>query len=462
MASLEYVLTMLDRAHSGPICTSKEWAFKLSKAVAEKLNKYGLSKTCDAANPINADDELADKFYKAGYELALEVGVFCQDTERMIELTEEEISDALINAPSELNMGKGRDQVVLRKRNPEDKLKPLSCSAMGHLVTEDVYVRLLQGIAQHREIDLFRACMLATMFGRPVLAGTPYETAVGRYEVELRKEALYKAGRPGMCTLGISSSPTAYGQLGGFGMPGGSDPEVDCALILAPGELTTSFDTLHKVVHCINCGATTNVGAISMVGGYSGPPEGAAITRIATILHQFAVYQTESYGACVVDVRYMGNCGREGQWTDSIATQAISRNTHVLSLPTENQLAGPCTEMLLYESAVAMVNLSASGSAGYVGPRTSGTKYANHISPLECKFCAEVLKASAGMTRQQVNEIVKALIPKYEGDLYHPHIGKSFPECYDLETLKPTQEWLDIYLKVKKELIELGIPLAYS
>ena len=184
------------------------------------------------------------------------------------------------------------------------------------------------------------------------------------------------------------------------------------------------------------------------------------MVRIATILHQFTVHQTDFYNGSVTDVRYLGNCGREGQWAEGISTQAISRNTHFCGIDVQNQLAGPCTSMLLYESAVAMLNLGASGAAGYLGPRTSGTKYANHITPLECKFCAEVLKASAGLTRKKANEIVKVLIPKYEADLYNPHIGKSFKDCYDLKTLEPTDEWRNIYLNVKKELKDLGVPLV--
>ena len=97
----------------------------------------------------------------------------------------------------------------------------------------------------------------------------------------------------------------------------------------------------------------------------------------------------------------------------------------------------------------------------HIGPRTSAVKHIDHISPLECKFCGEVLKRSAGMTREQANEIAKVLTPKFEGMLWDPPIGKRFQDCYDLKTLKPTQEWLDIYLKVKRGLIELGIPLEY-
>jgi methylamine--corrinoid protein Co-methyltransferase len=115
--------------------------------------------------------------------------------------------------------------------------------------------------------------------------------------------------------------------------------------------------------------------------------------------------------------------------------------------------------MLMYESAVCMINLATSGAAGYLGPRTAGTKYANHITPLDCKWCGEVLKAAAGMTRKKGNEIVNQLIPRYEDKLKTPDIGKPFQDVYDLDTLTPTQELQDLYLGVKEELIEMGLPL---
>ncbi|HUV56023.1 MAG TPA: monomethylamine:corrinoid methyltransferase [Dehalococcoidales bacterium] len=462
MASIERALQILDKAQTGPICTTKGWGLKLSKTITEKLKKYGLEKTFDTENPINTDDGLADRFYKVGYELALEMGMFCQDTERIIKVTEEELADAIRNAPSELVLGKGKDTVVLKSRKPEDKLQPLSFSPMGHLISEDVWVRLVQGIAQQPEIDGLRSPVSPTVFGRPVLADTPYETIAGRYEAQLTKEALWRAGRTGLCTLSVASSPTAYGHLGGYGIPGGFDPESTLVIILCPAEMTTAYTALHKVVHVISCGGKTYVGDASMIGGYSGPPEGAALTQIAANLLQFAVHQADCHGGEELDVRYSGGCGREGQWAESIACQAIRLNTHLLNINVMNQLAGPSTEMLLYESAVAMLNVSTSGGAGYLGPRTSGTKYANHITPLECKFCAEVLKCSAGMTRKQANEIAKLLIPKYENMLWDPPIGKSFRDCYDMNTLRPTQEWLGIYLKIKRELIDLGVPLNYS
>ncbi len=239
------------------------------------------------------------------------------------------------------------------------------------------------------------------------------------------------------------------------------DPSTDSAVILAPGELMTDYTSLHKVAHTINCGGKIEGGYASMIGGYPGPPEGAALAQIAGGLLQLVVHQITLNGVDVDDIRYGGNCGREGQWAFSIIYQAFSRNTHILKTGPVDQVAGPCTEMLLYESAVGVLNASVSGGAYTLFPRSGGGKYTDWLTPLECKFCAEVAKRCAGMTRKQVNEIVKVLIPKYEDMLMDPPKGKGFRECYDIKTLKPTQEWLDIYLKVKRELIELGVPLEY-
>jgi hypothetical protein len=43
--------------------------------------------------------------------------------------------------------------------------------------------------------------------------------------------------------------------------------------------------------------------------------------------------------------------------------------------------------------------------------------------------------------------------------LKNPPKGRSFRELFDLNTLTPVKEYLDLYLRIKKELIELGVPL---
>jgi methylamine--corrinoid protein Co-methyltransferase len=457
--SIQNLLEILDRAHSGPVCSLKDWDTQVipTKAAAV-IKKYGLAETCTPDNPINTDDALADRFFQAGFELAVEAGMLCVDTERVIKVSQEELQSTIEKAPAELAVGEGLDRLVMRARQPEDKQAPLLISPLGIEVSEELWVPLMQGIAQHREVDILQGGSLKSVFGRPIRSGTPYETLAGRLNAQLNREALWRADRPGMCTTAVITSPTVFGQLGGYGIPGGFRP-TDLALVLAPAELKTTYTALHKVAHAINCGGLIMSGACSMVGGYAGPPEGAAISAIAWALLQYAVHQNHCGGGAIMDIRYMGNCGRHAQWAISVQLQALSRNTHLLINSLPNQVAGPCTEMLLYESAVAMMNLAVSGTSLSIGPRSAGGKYTDYLSPLECKFCGQVLKRCAEMKRSEANEIANVLIPKYEDRLRNPPKGKSFTECYDLHTLRPTQEWLDIYLRVKEELIELGMPL---
>ena len=460
--SIEHFLDILDRAHNGPVCTHKDWDFKiLPSAITEKLKKYGLTKTCDPANPINTADDLADSFFKAGYELALELGLLCTNTERIIKITEEELRDALRRAKSETILGKGRDAVQWKSRKPEDPYPAVFGAPMGNLVSEDIWVPLHRAIVEQADLDFFGGGVIPTMFGHRVLSGTPYETLVGRYQAQLTREVLWEAGQPGLSTRAVASSPTAYGQLGGFGTIGGFDPTLDFANIMAPSELITNYEMLHKVANAINCGARIRAMSASMIGGFLGPPEAAALGQIAANLLILVIHKADFVGGEVVDTRYSGDCGWHGMWAESIHGQALSRNTHLLTLHVINQVSGPCTEMILHECTVGALNISVSGVTMHQGPRTGGGKYADHLSPIECKLLGEVLRRSAGMTRKQANDIAKVLIPKYENMLRNPPKGKGFRECYDLKTMKPTQEWLDIYLKVKRELVELGVPLNY-
>jgi hypothetical protein len=40
-----------------------------------------------------------------------------------------------------------------------------------------------------------------------------------------------------------------------------------------------------------------------------------------------------------------------------------------------------------------------------------------------------------------------------------PPKGKGFTECYDIASLRPTTEWLNMYKTVKEEAAKVGIPL---
>jgi methylamine---corrinoid protein Co-methyltransferase len=457
--TIKKFVEILARAHSGPICSVEEWdTVRIPNAVKAKLKKYDLYKKFDPENPVNTDDELADRFFKAGFELAHELGVYCVNTERIINVSEEELLDVVNHAPKQLKLGFGKDEILMRCRKPEDGIEPIVIAPLGIVVAEEDWVPLHVGIASVKEIDIMQGGSLETLFGQPLRGGTPFETLAGRYQAQLHKEALWQAGRPGMPASAVISSTTAYGQLGGFGTPGGFSVEKDAGIVLAPSEMKTSYDALHKVAYHIGMNAVQYGAASPMIGGFAGPPEGAVLTGIAWSVIQYAIHFI-SYGtASGMDMRVNANTNRAGIWTLSMFNQALSRNTDLLVQGLSNQLGGPMTEMLLWESAAILTALSSSGVSACLMPRSAGGKYANHLSPLECKFCAEVLKAGTGLTRTQANDIVKACLPQYEDKMRKPDIGVPFRECYDITTLAPVTEWKDMYDKVKSETRNLGIP----
>lgn len=124
----------------------------------------------------------------------------------------------------------------------------------------------------------------------------------------------------------------------------------------------------------------------------------------------------------------------------------INRNNHIIY-------------NFIYEATVGLMINSASGASNTTGPRSAGGKYIDYITPVEAWWCGQVFKSCGAMKLEKVNELAKALIPKYENQLNNPPKGKSITECFNLQTLEPTLEYSKLYSDIEQELIDLGMPL---
>lgn len=462
---VEKILRSLDRAYTGPICTVKEWDCKVvPRLIKDKLKKYRLENTCDMENPINYDDDLADQFFRAGYELALEIGMLNVETERIIKITEDELLDTLRHKPTEITLGSGKDAVVLKARKPEDPHKPLLAASLGIVVSEELYVPIVEGLVKYSKlVDVLHGPTLATVYGRTIRSGTPYETLMGRYEAELRRHAVWRAGRPGMPCTGIAGAVTEYGHLGGAAALGGGGP-ANITMALCPVELKTSLSVFHRIMMAINYDMRIRAGGFSYIGGYAGPAEGAALANVATDLLIATILDSDYTSSYCYDVQLMGNCGRKGLWANSVSIQAVSRNTGLLRNKIVNETGGPNTDMFFYEAAMGLMNHCVSGASKTTQPRSAGGKYTDYLTPMEAWWCGEVFKSCAGMTRKAANEVAKKVLPKYEERLKNPPKGQSVLDCFDLKELRPSAEYQKLYLDVRQELIDLGMPLdnAYN
>jgi methylamine--corrinoid protein Co-methyltransferase len=97
-----------------------------------------------------------------------------------------------------------------------------------------------------------------------------------------------------------------------------------------------------------------------------------------------------------------------------------------------------------------------------VGASVRGTAL-DYTSPLDPLFASEIAHATAGMRREEANNIVKALLEKYESQLREPPMGKKYQECFDVATGKPKPEFVALYRETRQEMAdEFGLQFKHA
>ncbi|HNH80498.1 MAG TPA: monomethylamine:corrinoid methyltransferase, partial [Anaerolineales bacterium] len=101
-------LEILDRAHTGTYITEESWDLeKIAMTTKRLVKKYKLD--WNKEELVTDDAALSEAIWKAGYELAVEVGAYSRSTERIIQLSQDEIDNGIRNMPQEVVMGEGKD-----------------------------------------------------------------------------------------------------------------------------------------------------------------------------------------------------------------------------------------------------------------------------------------------------------------------------------------------------------------
>ena len=144
MKSHTRLLTVLDRMDNGPVMDEKDFDKLIAKTVRKLIKKYDLQYDRDDA--ILTSDEMADRFFAAGLELACTAGVYCTDTHVQMLFTEEEIRQALRWAPDQVTIGSGLDQCTIVSRRPEDPVVPKIVGGGFGALLDDVAERYHFGV----------------------------------------------------------------------------------------------------------------------------------------------------------------------------------------------------------------------------------------------------------------------------------------------------------------------------
>jgi methylamine--corrinoid protein Co-methyltransferase len=449
------IFEVIRRSEDGPYIKEGDFDMKLFRTATSLVKEYGIK--FDKSIIVTGNDKMADDVFQASMRLALEMGMYCVSTSRLIQFSEEELRMAFRVAPQEMILGLGRDARTLRARKFGDGYPMIVTGGCpGTPLPEELFLPVMLSYAKEPLIDILIPGSLTSIEGMEVRTGGPLEVRACRQELIWVREALERAGRSGMHIYAAGESSAT--QLGTLAIANERYMRPsDSHMIPVLSELKTDNDRLTRVVtgHEYPAFMTSLIDPI--IGGFGGGAEGAALVLGAAILLSQAAYNVHMHCLHPIHNRYISVSTKEGMWVDSIVGRAFARNAPLALLADAWTTAGAGTEEVLYETAALAIAQECSalhtdslGATNGVYPNCSG---------LECRFYAEVVHAvfRQKLSPDAANDLVLKLYTKYEHGFENPNLGKPFPEVYDTKTITPNTEWMEIYKRVKADVASLGV-----
>jgi len=449
-------LEVIRRAESGEVMKEADFDKKLGKKVLSLMKQYEIR--YDPKCVIPTDDGLADRVYQAAVDLFLDLGVYCTDTQRLIHFTREELQWALENAPQEVRYGREKETVAVYPRKVEDRRNPVCFfSAVGTPVTEEMFLPVARSYAQEPLADTFSGPLITSYKGILVTSGSPIEVEAAIWNTQMLREAARQAGRPHIGIHNFQSTgektdatiASAQEKFGAF--PG------DGLLVAAIAEMKVDFERLKKVAFLRQSPYVLGALYGPLMGGYAGGPEG---TTIALVAHHFLgllVFSAERHNSFPIHIHHVCNTTRDMLWLISMVGQALARNTNLIIASNAFMASGPCTDMVIDELCAQSITSTVSG--WHLNPSAvAKNRHPMRCSGMEPRIHAEVghRVAQMGLNRKEANRIVLKLVEGYEKRIPEAPIGKMFQECYQMDNIRPTDEYESLFARKKKEWKGLG------
>lgn len=452
-------LDIINLSNQGPQITKEQWDFDFVTMTTRQLvKKYQLGWQKDQI--ICNDENLADRVFQAGLELASQLGAYCLSTKRRLIFDKKDLEWGLANMPQTIVLGEGNDARTLYARGILDTRAPIVWAGNpGAPTPEELFLPYVMSCMQEPIVDLITCGSLTHINGHEVRAGEPTEVIATRRELQYLREALKRVGRPGMGMLAAQSSVTELGDLA-VSQPSYLRP-CDAHLVPMLNELMIDSGSMTRVVNSLDYGMKNASLACVMVGGLAGDAPGSAIVQVASFILANLICSADYHLLHPIHIRHVATTTRSVLWVQSIVAQAFARNAPCIIVADIYPKSGAMTYELLYEVAanaivvaVSGAHLEGVGAADGAAPNGSG---------LEARLMGEIGHAvtKQGIDLQQANTLVLKLLEKYEHVFSLPggNPGIRFDQAYHLDDLTPVPEWLKMYEDVKNDLRRMGLTL---
>ena len=447
-------LDFIERATSGPLFSENDFNLKVlipnvRKVVKEFDIRY------DPANPLTTDDALADRLYEAAIEFAVRTGLYCDATNRVIQVEREEILYAVENFPAESKFGEGRERRLFQARAPADPRPPWCHVGTGIVASsEEIAMAQVEGYGSVPQANSISIPAFGRVRGMSVVGGSPLEIYATLNSVQAGRKALWRCGRPGLPILNlISSATTSMATIAGTHPAFGLRPS-DGWLIDFLAEMKVNFETLNRLAFVLVTGGNVGSTALPILGGYAGGAPGTALVMTAYYLLGMLVFRGSYHLTGPVHFRHGCSTTRDCLWVFSAVGRATSRHTRYPAIGLGYAAAGPCTRMYFYEAAAVNACCVVSGYGGVQTVHPAKAVVDDGVTPMEALFNVEMAHAATGMGAEQASALVNRLLEKYEERIGEAPRGKRYQECYDLSTGKPSDEYVRLYDEVKEELAQ--------
>ncbi|MCG8501707.1 MAG: monomethylamine:corrinoid methyltransferase, partial [Firmicutes bacterium] len=403
---------------------------------------------------VPTDYSMADSVFEAAVELLTSIGIYCIDTNKSIQIDEEDIRKATKSTET-LEIGRLREKVLVPNRYMQDTEPPIIIGGpMGGTVSEENFLEVHLSSAKEPIVQGIYAGAIENMGHKSIQGKTPMEMLAALKEARLERLATELANREGMTLMG-PGTPTisqAYMLVSTDKLYSPSDVQEVYQL----DELKTDFETFYKSIFHIERGGNFLTGQCPIFGGPSiGSPAGLAIIDVAETIQSKVVTGANLHLSGAVHINTNSSSTKEILWASNLSSIAISRNFHHYTGRYYWNLGGCCTDMMFYETAAQAIGDTVSGRDVLVGPVGARGAGADHSTGLESRFMGEVAHMATDLSADEANYIIGKIYSKYENMLNAAPEGKPFSECYLVDSeyeMRPTDEYMQLYMKVSSEI----------
>jgi len=444
---------IIDLFSSGEKMSVSDHETLIYEAGLELIEEYGIF--FDHENLIPADEHMANNVYEAAIDLLEIAGVYSIDSNKAITISRDEIVRNTQNTRKYLNLGDGIDKYLLSFRDGSSTKLPLIMGGPNASpASPELYIPIHQSYAKFKNINAIAPASLDTSNSVSSNKG-PVNLLHARQAVELVKQACALEGRPDMCIVTpphiedpIAAVSIANPRFMGLG---------DFQEIIPHPDLKVNYDELSRVYHYRMTGSNYLCSPMILLGGIAtSTPEHSAIVMVAEALKSQVIYDASAFFKYSTQIEPRGPDGPlETLWASFIASMAISQNRICLHGNVVNNFAGPCTEMMMYETAVQTIGSVACDCDIISGPVSNQGNIPDHVAGLDAHFMAEISHFASGLSKKDANYLCLELFSKYRDMLSHPDLGKAFIDCYDIDTIEPTNEYREVYEKSMDDVYQI-------